>query len=74
MPSFDVVSQVDMQEADNAVNQTRKEVGQRYDFKDSGTEIVVEKNEIRIQSADDFKVKAAVEVLQSKMVRRQLEG
>jgi cyclic-di-GMP-binding protein len=72
MPSFDVVSQVDMQEVDNAVNQTRKEVGQRYDFKDSGTEIVVEKNEIRILSADDFKVKAAVEVLQSKMVRRQV--
>jgi len=72
MPSFDVVSQVDMQEIDNAVNQTRKEVGQRYDFKDSNTEILVEKNEIRIISADDFRVKAVVDVLQSKMVRRQV--
>jgi len=72
MPSFDVVSQVDMQEIDNAVNQTRKEVGQRYDFKDTKTEVGLEKNEIRIQSTDDYKVKAVVEVLQSKMARRQV--
>jgi cyclic-di-GMP-binding protein len=72
MPSFDVVSQVDLQEVDNAVNQTRKEVGQRYDFKGSDTEIVLENNEIRIVSQDDFKVKAVVDVLQSKMVRRQV--
>jgi cyclic-di-GMP-binding protein len=72
MPSFDVVSQVDMQEVDNAVNQTRKEVGQRYDFKGSETEILLEKNEIRIVSQDEFKVKAVVDVLQSKMVRRQV--
>ena len=72
MPSFDVVSQVDMQEVDNAVNQTKKEVGQRYDFKDSKTEIELEKNEIRIQSSDEYKVKAVVEVLQSKMARRQV--
>lgn len=72
MPSFDVVSQVDMQEIDNAVNQTRKEVAQRYDFKDTNTQIELEKDEIRIQSTDDYKVKAVVEVLQSKMARRQV--
>jgi hypothetical protein len=72
MPSFDVVSQVDMQEVDNAINQARKEVGQRYDFKDTGTEIALEQDEIRVVSADDFKVKAAVDVLQSKLVRRQV--
>jgi len=72
MPTFDVVSQVDMQEIDNAVNQTRKEVGQRYDFKDTKTEIGLENNEIHIQSTDDYKVKAVVEVLQSKMARRQV--
>jgi uncharacterized protein YajQ (UPF0234 family) len=72
MPSFDVVSQVDMQEIDNAVNQTRKEVGQRYDFKATNTEIALEKNEIRIVTSDDFKLKAVVEVLQSKVVRRQV--
>ena len=42
MPSFDVVSQVDLQEVDNAVNQTRKEIGQRYDFKGTKTEIELE--------------------------------
>ncbi len=72
MPSFDVVSQVDMQEIDNAVNQARKEVGQRYDFKESNTEIALDESEIRIVSADDFKVKAAVDVLQSKLVRRHV--
>ena len=72
MPSFDVVSQVDLQEVDNAVNQARKEVGQRYDFKDTNTEIALEENEIRIVSSDDFKVKAVVEVLQSKLTRRQV--
>lgn len=72
MPTFDVVSQVDMQEVDNAVNQTRKEVAQRYDFKGSTTEITLEKTEIDIVSDDDYRVKAVVDVLQSKMVRRQV--
>jgi len=70
MPSFDIVSKVDPQEVDNALNQTRKEVGQRYDFKGSKTEIRDEGNEIHIVSDDDFKVKAVVDVLQSKLVRR----
>ena len=72
MPSFDVVSQVDMQEVDNAVNQTRKEVAQRYDFKGSDTQVELENNEVRIVSQDEFKLKAVVEVLQSKMARRQV--
>jgi uncharacterized protein YajQ (UPF0234 family) len=72
MPSFDIVSEVDLQEVDNAVNQARKEVGQRYDFKGSTTEIALEKNEIVITSDDDFRVKAVVEVLQAKMIRRQI--
>jgi cyclic-di-GMP-binding protein len=72
MPSFDVVSQVNRQEIDNALNQARKEVGQRYDFKDSRTTIECEKDEIHINSVDDFKVKATVEVLQEKLARRQV--
>lgn len=72
MPSFDVVSQVDLQEVDNAVNQTRKEVTQRYDFKGSDTEIAHEGTEIRITSADEYKVKAVVEVLQGKAAKRQI--
>jgi hypothetical protein len=72
MPSFDIVSKVDMQEVDNAINQTRKEVGQRYDFKGSKTTIDLEPEYIRIVSDDDFKVKAVVDVLQSKLVRRDI--
>jgi len=70
MPSFDVVSKVDPQEVDNAINQTRKEIGQRYDFKGTKTSIEVEKESIHVVSDDDFKVKAVVDVLQSKFVRR----
>jgi uncharacterized protein YajQ (UPF0234 family) len=70
MPSFDIVSRVDAQEVDNAVNQTRKEVGQRFDFKGTKTEIHLTKAEILIVSDDEHKVKAVVDVLQSKLVRR----
>lgn len=70
MPSFDVVSQVDLQEVDNAVNQARKEIGQRYDFKGTDTAIELDGAEIRVVSTDDYKVKAAVEVVESKLVRR----
>jgi uncharacterized protein YajQ (UPF0234 family) len=72
MPSFDVVSQVDMQEVDNALNQARKELEQRYDFKDSRTEITLDKDGLTINSTDDFKVKAALDILQSKLVRRNV--
>ena len=70
MPSFDVVSQVDRQEIDNAVNQTRKEIGQRYDFKGTKTTIDIDKDSLHVVSDDDYKVKAVVDVLQSKFVRR----
>lgn len=72
MPSFDVVSRVDLQEVENALNQTRKEVAQRYDLKDTKTEIAWDKTEIVITSADDFKVQAVLDVLQSKLVRRSV--
>ena len=72
MPSFDVVSQVDMQEVSNALQQTRKEVEQRYDFKGSKTEIELEKNVVKITSDNDFKVKAVVDILQSKLVKRNI--
>ncbi len=59
MPSFDVVSQLNLQEVDNALNQARKEVAQRYDFKDTRTVIDWDKKEkISVESADEFKVKA----------------
>ena len=73
MPSFDVVSQLNLQEVDNALNQARKEVVQRYDFKDTATVIDWDKKEkISIESADDFKVKAVDDVLREKLARRQV--
>jgi uncharacterized protein YajQ (UPF0234 family) len=70
MPSFDIVSRVEMQEVDNALNQARKEVIQRYDLRTSNAEITQEEDAITITAADDFKVKAVVEVLESKLSRR----
>jgi uncharacterized protein YajQ (UPF0234 family) len=72
MPSFDVVSRIDLQEVDNALNQTRKEVAQRYDLKDAKTDIEWDQKEVTVTSADDFKVKAVVDVLQSKLVKRNV--
>ena len=70
MPSFDIVSTVEMQEVDNAVNQTIKEIGQRYDFKGSKSEVTLEKDAIRIIADDDFRLKAVVDILQSKCIKR----
>jgi uncharacterized protein YajQ (UPF0234 family) len=74
MPSFDVVSQVELQEIDNAVNQTVKEIAQRYDFKNSKTSIEwrSKEKEIVLVSDDDYKLSAATDILQTKMVKRQL--
>jgi uncharacterized protein YajQ (UPF0234 family) len=70
MPSFDIVSKVDMQEVDNAVNQTIKEIAQRYDFKGSKSEVTLEKESIKVLADDDFKLKAVVDILQSKFIKR----
>ncbi|HWI41547.1 MAG TPA: YajQ family cyclic di-GMP-binding protein [Verrucomicrobiae bacterium] len=70
MPSFDIVSKVDMQEVDNALNQATKEISQRYDFKGSKTEVVQEKETIKITTEDDFRLKAVVDILQSKLFKR----
>jgi len=74
MPSFDVVSQVELQEIDNAVNQTLKEISQRYDFKNSKTtiEFRTKEKEIVIVADDDYKLSAATDIMQSKMVKRQI--
>lgn len=70
MPSFDIVSKVEMQEVDNAVNQTVKEISQRYDFKGSKCEIKLEKDAIKLLADDDYKLKAVVDILQSKCIKR----
>ena len=70
--SFDVVSEVDLQEVDNAVNQAKKELLQRYDFKNSKCSIDFNRNEKKITliGNDDFKLRAVKDVLATKMVKR----
>ncbi len=69
--SFDVVSKVDLQEVNNAIQQALKEVHTRFDLKDSKSNIVVEgKDAIVLTSADEFKLKAVNDVLQGKLVKR----
>lgn len=72
MPSFDVVCKVDLQEVDNAINQTLREVGQRFDFKNTPTELRREDHTLHLRSSDDFKVKALAEILREKLARRQV--
>jgi cyclic-di-GMP-binding protein len=71
-PSFDISTGADLQEVDNAVNQTVKEIGQRYDFK--GTHCTVDfdrtKAEIRLSADDEYRMNALVDVLQTKMIKR----
>jgi uncharacterized protein YajQ (UPF0234 family) len=70
MPSFDIVSKVDMQEADNAVNQTVKEIAQRYDFKGSKSQLTLETDTVKVLADDDFRLKAIIDILQSKCIKR----
>ena len=72
MPSFDIVSKVDVQEIDNAINQARKEIDQRYDFKGTHNEINLEKDAIVLLGADDYKLDAVIDVLKGKLVRRNV--
>ena len=68
--SFDVVSDVDMQEVDNAINQSIKEIATRYDFKGSKAEIKLSGEEIKLVAEDEFKLSSVVEVLKVKFVKR----
>ncbi len=68
--SFDIVCKVDMQEVTNALDQTRREVDTRYDLKGTKHEITLEKTDITLVTADDMKLKAITDILQSKMHKR----
>ncbi len=72
--SFDVVSQVNMQEVKNAVDQTLKEIKQRFDFKDSKTELTLKEKEkeLVVVSDDEYKLKAVLEILKAKFVKRNV--
>ncbi len=72
-PSFDIVSKVDRQEVDNAVNQAAKEVAQRYDFRGTDSSIAWSGDEtVAIFSGSDERAKAVLDVLKEKLVKRQL--
>jgi len=68
--SFDVVSEVDLQEVDNAVNQAVKEISQRFDFRGSKSSIKLEGIEIKISADDDLKLRNIIDILQNKVIKR----
>ncbi len=72
MPSFDIVSEIDRHELDNAVNQARKEIAQRFDFKGTGTNVEVSDDSIVLRSETEGRVEAAWDVVTSRLVRRGL--
>lgn len=72
MPSFDIVSEVNSMELENAVNQAKKELSTRFDFKDSKAEILLEKNEIKLSAEDQFKLKALNEIVINKLSKRNI--
>ena len=71
--SFDIACKVDMQEVANAINQARREVETRYDLKGSKNEITQEEMDLVVHSADDMKLRAVVDILQSKLHRRGID-
>ena len=70
--SFDVVSTVDLQEVKNAIAQAMKEIQTRYDLKGSGSDIELQGEELVVTSADDFKLKAVRDVLEGRLVKRNV--
>jgi uncharacterized protein YajQ (UPF0234 family) len=70
--SFDIVSKVDLQELRNAVDQAMKEIHQRFDFKGSISNIVLEKEEIVLTSDDAYRLKSVTDILESKLVKRNI--
>jgi hypothetical protein len=70
--SFDVASKIDLQEADNAIHQTQKEIAQRFDFKGSKASVVREGHAIVLHAEDEFKLRSVVEVLEGKLVKRKV--
>lgn len=70
--SFDVVSEVDMQEMDNSVNQVSREISQRYDFKGSIAKIELSENEIKIAAEDEYKLETILDMLRVRMAKREL--
>ncbi len=73
MPSFDIVSEIDKGEIDNAVNQATKELVTRFDFKGSNAKITLEKDEIHLSAPDGTRLKALLEILLAKLAKRNID-
>lgn len=73
MPSFDIVSEIDQQEMDNAINQAIKEIKGRYDFRGSKAEIKWDKKTLELVGEDEYKMGAMKDILQSKLTKRGVD-
>jgi len=74
MPSFDIVSQLDTQEMDNAINQARKEIATRYDFRGSKSKVDWDKEKIDLLADDDFKMRSLIDIVREKAMRRKIDA
>jgi len=73
MPSFDVVSEVDMHELTNAVNNSNRAISQRYDFKGTETKVTQNKEEITLTSESEFQVDQVLDIVHKEMIRRKID-
>ena len=73
MPSFDVVSEVDMHEVRNAVDQANREIANRYDFKNSDTRVEQSDERLTVYADDDYKVGQALDILRTKLAKRKVD-
>ncbi|OOZ35710.1 YajQ family cyclic di-GMP-binding protein [Solemya velesiana gill symbiont] len=73
MPSFDVVSEVDIQEVKNAVDQSNREVSTRFDFKGVGAKFEHNKEEIKLSAEQDFQLKQMLDILRQKLAKRNID-
>ena len=73
MPSIDIVSELNLQEVDNAINQAKKEVEGRYDFKGSKAELNWDKKEVTLLAEDDYKIQTMLDILRMKMGKRGID-
>lgn len=73
MPTFDIVSEIDRGEVDNAVNQANKELAARFDFKGSTAKIELEKNEINLSAEDGTRLKGLLEIVITKLAKRNID-
>jgi len=72
MPSFDVVCELDLQEVDNAIHQTQRELGTRFDFKGTTFEVRREDHVIQLHAQDEFKLRALAEILNERLAKRNV--